>query len=172
MVQRMKQMSEESKPSKPASVDIFQLLSETLEKQKQKRREELLTSLNIQDFFAEGTITISRRTCRGIDCNLCTKVCPTNALFWKAGEIGIMEELCIFCGACVLSCIVDDCIRITRKRANGQLEIFSKPRDFMLLQHHINATKRRTTILDTFRRPKHYLKRKRSSKRKHRKTQK
>jgi ferredoxin len=163
----MKPMPEESKPSKPTNIDIFQILSETLEKQKKKRREELLAPLNIQEFFAEGTITINRRTCRGIDCNLCTKVCPTNALFWKAGEIGVMEELCIFCGACVLSCIVDDCIRITRKRANGGIEIFSKPRDFMMLQHNIDAKKRRATILDTFQRPEHYFKRKRGRKRKH-----
>ena len=172
MVQRMKLMSEESKPSKPTNIDIFQILSETLEKQKKKRREELLAPLNIQEFFAEGTITINRRICRGIDCNLCTKVCPTDALFWKAGEIGVMEELCVFCGACVLSCIVDDCIRITRKRANGEIEIFSKPKDFMMLQHNINARRRRATILDTYRRPSHYLKPKQSRKRKHRGTQK
>jgi ferredoxin len=165
----MKPMPKESKSDKQ-DVDIFKLLAETLEKQKQKRRKELLAPLGIQEFFAEGTVTINKRTCRGLDCNLCTKVCPTNALYWKAGEIGITEELCIFCGACVLSCIVDDCIRITRQRANGEIEIFSKPRDFMMLQHNIDAKKRRTVILDTFRRPKHYLKRKRRRKPKRRKT--
>jgi ferredoxin len=168
----MKLMPEESKSSKPPDVDIFQLLSETLEKQKKKRREELLTPLNIQEFFAGGTITINKRTCRGIDCNLCTKVCPTKALFWKTGEIEIMQELCIFCGACVLACIVDDCIRITRKRTNGEIEIFSKPRDFTLLQHNIDARKRQAAILDTFRRPEHYLKHERGPKRKHRETHK
>jgi ferredoxin len=160
----MKSMPEESKPNKPEDVDIFQLLSETLKKKKKRRREELLAPLNIKEFFAEGTITINRRTCRGIDCNLCTKVCPTKALFWKAGEIGTAEELCVFCGACVLSCIVDDCVRITRKRANGEIEIFSKPRDFMILQHNIDAKKRRTLILDTFRTPEQYLKRDRKPK--------
>lgn len=164
----MNLMPEESKRSKPSNVDIFEMLSDTMEKQKQKRRKELLAPLNIQEFFTEGTITISRRACRGIDCNLCTKVCPTNALFWKAGEIGVMKELCVFCGACVLSCIVDDCIRITRKRANGEIEIFSKPRDFMMLQHNTDAKKRRAVILDTYRRPDHYLKRKRGSKPKRR----
>jgi hypothetical protein len=42
----------------------------------------------------------------------------------------------------------------------------------MMLQHKINAKRRRATILDTYRRPSHYLKRKRSRKRKHRGTQK
>jgi hypothetical protein len=42
----------------------------------------------------------------------------------------------------------------------------------MMLQHNINAKRRRETILDTYRRPNHYLRPKRGRKRKHRKTQK
>jgi len=154
----MKLMPEENKSNRPKDIDMFQLLSKTLKDQKQKRRKELLTPLLVQEFFVEGTVTINKRTCRGLDCNLCTKVCPTKALYWKAGEIGIIEELCIFCGACVLTCIVDNCIKIKRKRANGETEVFSKPRDFLMLQHNIDAKKRRTIILDTFRAPEHYLK--------------
>jgi Na+-translocating ferredoxin:NAD+ oxidoreductase RNF subunit RnfB len=53
---------------------------------------------------------------------LCIKACPTNALFWKAGMVGIIEELCIYCGACVLNCIVDDCIKIVRKDQTVRLK--------------------------------------------------
>jgi ribosomal protein S21 len=42
----------------------------------------------------------------------------------------------------------------------------------MMLQHNINAKRRRATILDTYRRPRHYLKPKQSRKRKHGGTQK
>src|SRR4030067_3094563 len=115
-------MPKESKPNKPSSVDIFQILSETAEKTKKKQREELLTSLSVKEFFVEGNITIDKKTCRGVECKLCIKACPTSALFWKAGEVGITQELCIYCGACVLSCIVDDCIKIERKRPNGETE--------------------------------------------------
>jgi Fe-S-cluster-containing hydrogenase component 2 len=159
-------MPKESKRSNSKDVDMFQLLSETLEKQKQKRRKELLAPLNVQEFFAEGTITINKRTCRGLDCNLCVKACPTSALYWKAGDIGVTKELCIFCGACVLNCIVDDCIRISRKRADGETEVFSKPRDFMTLQHSIDAKKRLTRVLEVFPTYEDYVKCVRKRKRK------
>jgi len=136
------------------SVDIFKLLSE-----KKTQREELLAPLGIKEFFAEGTITINKRICEGIDCKLCIKACPTNALYWKAGEVGITKELCIYCGACVLSCIVDDCIKITRKRATGEVESFGKPKDFTKLQHKIDTEKRFERIKEVFPTPEDYLKR-------------
>ena len=139
--------------------DIFQLLTETAEKEKKKRREELLAPLDIKEFFVEGSITINKRTCKGVECKLCIKACPTNALFWRAGEVGITEELCIYCGACVLNCIVDDCIRIVRKRVTGEVESFSKPRDFTALQHGINVKKRFERIQDVFPKVEDYLKR-------------
>lgn len=147
------------KISKPSSVDIFQILMETAEKEKKKRREELLAPLGVEEFFVEGKITINKRTCDGVECKLCIKACPTNALFWKAGEVGIIEELCVYCGACVLSCIVDDCIKITRKRENGEVESFSKPKEFTALQHGINAKKRHERIQDVFPKAEDYLKR-------------
>lgn len=155
---KMKLMPEESKPSKSADVDMFHLLSETVQKQKQKRRKELLAPLGVQEFFADGTITINKRTCRGIDCNLCVKACPTKALYWKAGDIGVTTELCIFCGACVLNCIVDDCIKISRKRVTGEIEKFSKPKDFTTLQTNINTEKRFKQILEVFPTAEEYLK--------------
>jgi Fe-S-cluster-containing hydrogenase component 2 len=155
---KMTQMPEKSKPSKPPTTDIFELLKETTEKGKKKRRQELLAPLEVQEFFTEGTISINKKTCQGVECKLCIKACPTNALFWKAGEVGITEELCIYCGACVLSCIVDDCIRITRKRASGETESFSKPKEFMNLQHGIDVKKRHERIKEVFPTTKEYLK--------------
>ncbi|MEM3725749.1 MAG: hypothetical protein QXK98_02665 [Candidatus Bathyarchaeia archaeon] len=133
------------------SANIFQLLVETTEKEKQKRREELLAPLGITQFFAKGKITINKRICKGVECKLCIKACPTNALFWKAGEVGITEDLCIYCGACVLNCIVDDCIKVVRERADGETESFSKPRDVVMLQHSINSKKRTQRVDAAFR---------------------
>jgi len=151
-------------PSKPSSVDIFQLLTETAKKEEKKRREELLTPLGVKEFFADGSITINNRTCKGVECKLCIEACPTNALYWKAGEVGITEEICVYCGACVLSCIVDDCIKIVRKRLTGEVESFSKPRYFMTLQHSINAKKRFERIQGVFPKAENYLKRYRTQK--------
>jgi ferredoxin len=134
-------------------------LAKTGDKERRKRREELLVSLGVKEFFTEGKITIDKRTCKGLECKLCIKACPTSALFWKAGEVGIVEDLCVFCGACVLSCIVDDCIKIVRKRANGELERFSRPSGFITLQYDVNAKKRFESIKDVFPETEDYLKR-------------
>jgi ferredoxin len=152
-------MSKENKPSSRPSVDIFQLLSETAGKEKKKRRLELLAQLGLVEFFVEGSITINKRTCEGIECKLCIKACPTSALFWKDGEVRIVPELCIYCGACVSNCIVDDCIKIMRKRAEGQVESFSKPREFTALQHSINAKKRCERVHELFPKVEDYLER-------------
>jgi NAD-dependent dihydropyrimidine dehydrogenase PreA subunit len=152
-------MSKETKHANRPSVDIFQLLTETTEKEKKKRRQELLAPLGLVEFFVDGRITINKRTCKGIECKLCIKACPTNALFWKDGEVGITEELCIYCGACVLNCIVDDCIKIKRKRADGEIESFSKPGEFTALQHSINAKKRCERVREIFPKIENYLKR-------------
>jgi len=147
------------KGEKSSSLDIFQLLTETTEKEKKKQREELLAPLGIIEFFDEGSITINKRTCKGVECKLCIEACPTNALYWRAGEVGITEELCIYCGACVLSCIVDDCIKLVRKRSTGEIERFSRPREFLTLQNDINAKKRFERIQDIFPKIENYLKR-------------
>ena len=130
-------------PEKNSSnVDIFNLLSDGKERAKKKRREELLASSGVKEFFAEGNISIDKRTCRGVECKLCIKACPTNALFWKAGEVGIVDDLCVYCGACVLCCMVDDCIKVERKREDGKAERFSKPKEAVKLEEKINAKKR------------------------------
>jgi len=115
---------------------------------KRKQREELLTATGVQEFFKEGKITVNKRTCWGQECKLCIKACPTSALYWKTGEIGITEDLCVYCSACVLSCMVDDCINVERKREDGKLEKFSKTRDVIKLEHAINTKKRAERVRD------------------------
>jgi ferredoxin len=133
-----------------SSVDIFSLLSDNEEKAKKKRRDELLASSGVKEFFEEGSISVDKRTCHGLECKLCIKACPTNALYWKAGEIEVVDDLCVYCGACVLSCMVDDCIKITRKREDGKVEKFSKPMDVLKLENRINAKKRFERVGEVF----------------------
>jgi Na+-translocating ferredoxin:NAD+ oxidoreductase RNF subunit RnfB len=94
-----------------------------------------------------------------LECKLCIKACPTSALFWQKGEIGITEDLCVYCGACVLSCMVDDCIKIERTRENGKVERFSKPRDVVKLQECINGKNRFDRVAEVFPTCQEYCKR-------------
>ena len=139
-------MSKESS----SSLDIFGLLSESGEERKKKQRKGLLASAGVEDFFSEGKISINKLTCYGLQCKLCIKACPTTALYWKRGEVGITEDLCVYCGACVLSCMVDDCIKVERKRESGELERFSKPTDVLKLEHRINTKKRIERVKEVF----------------------
>jgi len=133
-------------PTKTASsVDIFGLLSEdsgVAEAEKKKRRQELLEPTGVKELFKEGTISINKFTCVGGQCKLCIKACPTNALYWSTSGVGITEDLCVYCGACVLNCMVDDCIKIERKRDDGKVERFSKPNDVIKLAERLNSQKR------------------------------
>jgi Fe-S-cluster-containing hydrogenase component 2 len=122
-----------------------------------KEHKDLLATLGVEEFFLEGDVSIERKTCRGTECQLCIKACPTSALFWKVGEVGIVKELCIYCGACVLSCIVDDCIRIERKRVSGEVETFSKPKDYIMLQNRISTEKRSGKIKEAFPKTESFL---------------
>jgi ferredoxin len=156
-------MPKESKPSQSPGTDIFQILTERTKYERTGQREKLLAPLGVKEYFAEGTITLNKRTCKGLECKLCMKACPTNALFWKTGEVGLTPDLCIYCGACVLNCIVDDCIQISRKRPDGRVERFSTPRGFVALQHNIDARKRLEKILEVFPTPEDYIKQQRKS---------
>ncbi len=136
-------------PPKPAStVDIFGLLSEDSSKavdeeaEKKKRRQELLEPTGVKELFKEGKIKVNNFTCVGGQCKLCIKVCPTNALYWSTNGVGVVDDLCVYCGACVLNCMVDDCIKIERKREDGATERFSKPVDVVKLQERRNGAKR------------------------------
>jgi len=134
-----------------SNVDIFGLLSVDKEAEaKKKQRKELLASTGVKEFFEEGKISIDKRTCWGLECKLCIEKCPTNALYWKTGEVGIVEDLCVYCGACVLCCMVDDCIKVERKRENGKVERFSKPKEIVKLEEKINVKKRLERVRDLF----------------------
>ncbi len=138
------------KKSEEESVNIFDLLSEEAPEEEEEKpkslRAELLEPMEVKDLFEEGSISIDMRTCKGIECNLCVKACPTSALYWKAGEIGIIEDICIHCTACVANCMVDDCICVTRKRPDGKTESFSNPKDVCVLLHNINSKKRKDRV--------------------------
>ena len=143
-----------------SNYDMFDILSgseekaakeKTVEKSAQrKQREELLAPTCVKDIFPEGTISVNKNTCIGVQCKLCVKVCPTNALYWQSSGVGIIEDLCVHCGACVLVCMVDDCIKVTRKREDGTEEQFSKPSDVLALTNEVNAKKRFGRVREVF----------------------
>ena len=147
------------KPETPSDTDIFQLLSEASKKKRKEKRAQLLQPIGVKEFFEEGSISIDKRTCKGVECKLCIEACPTNALYWKSGEVGVVEELCVFCTACVSSCIVDNCIQVSRSRSNGETEKFSTPKDVLTLLNTIGSKKRVNIIKSRFPTMETYLKR-------------
>ncbi len=139
------------------SDDIFGLLSgNSAESEKRKNRAELLAPTGVKELFKEGKISINKYTCVGVQCKQCLKVCPTNALYWANGKVEIIDDLCVYCGACVLSCMVDDCIKVERKRDDGQVEKFSKPSDVILLEKKANANKRIQRVQSVMMKPQDY----------------
>lgn len=133
------------------SIDIFRMLFEESKKKREKRTE-ILESIGVKEFFEHGKIEINNRTCQGIECKLCIKACPTNALYWGYGRVNVIEDLCIYCAACVLSCIVDNCIKVARKRAGGRAEVFSTPREAAKLLQSISNRRRADLVSRVFRR--------------------
>jgi len=133
-------------PSKqPSTFDLMDEESESQideEAEKRQRRKELIEPTGVKELFKEGKIDINKFTCVGGQCKLCIKACPTNALYWGTGHVGIIEDLCVYCGACVLNCMVDNCIKVERKREDGTLEQFSKPSDVIKLVERNNSQKR------------------------------
>lgn len=125
-----------------SEVDIFHLLENASREKRRRNKQRLLESLGIEEFFEEGSISVDKKTCRGAECKLCIEACPTNALYWSLGDVGIEWDLCVYCTACVLSCIVDDCIRVWRRRPSGEVEEFSNPRQAIVLLHKIASMKR------------------------------
>ena len=112
---------------------------------------QILSSMGVtKEYFKDGNIKIDKSTCKGLECRLCIKACPTNALYWVDGEVKIEKDLCIHCCSCVLSCIVDNCIQVTRKREDGRIEEFSTPRDVILLCRKIASEKRREVTKKRF----------------------
>jgi NAD-dependent dihydropyrimidine dehydrogenase PreA subunit len=148
---------------KASSVDIFSLLSDTAkneEEERKQRRKELLEPTGVKEVFKEGKIKINPYTCVGGQCKICIKACPTNALYWQNGQIGITEDLCVYCGACVVNCMVDDCIKVERKReGDGKTECFSKPADVVCVQQKVAAQKRASRVKTVFPTAERYLER-------------
>jgi ferredoxin len=145
-----------------SGANIYELLQEASEKKKKEKKEkraELLKSMGVEEYFEEGSVKIDMKTCKGIECNLCVKACPTNALYWKTGEIGIVEDLCVYCAACVFNCVVDNCIEVARRRPNGTVEKFSTPRDVLTLLRNIDLRKRSERLRSRFPTAEDYLKR-------------
>jgi len=149
-----------------SSIDIFGMLSDSPKKPREKetpqntQRQELLaaTKYKDKDLYPEGTITINKYTCVGLQCKLCIKACPTNALYWTNNGIEVIDDLCLHCDACVLCCMVDDCIKVTRKRPDGKTETFSKPKDVMVMVDKANAQKRLQRICDIYPTAEEYCK--------------
>ena len=138
-----------------SSFDIFSLMEEepkqvSPEEEKRKRRKELLEPTGVKELFKDGKINVNKFTCVGAQCRLCIKACPTNALYWGAGEIGVIEDLCVYCGACVLNCMVDDCIKVERTREDGAVEKFGKPKEVIALSEKTNAKKRSERVKNIF----------------------
>ena len=106
-----------------------------------EERIQLLESIGVKEVFDKGEMKINRRTCRGVDCRLCIQACPTNALYWKEGEVGIVEELCVYCTSCVNVCMIDSCIHVSRVRADGEMEKFSSPQEIQRLLRSISYEK-------------------------------
>jgi Predicted NADH:ubiquinone oxidoreductase, subunit RnfB len=132
-------------PSKPPSIfDLMNEDSEALseEEERKKRRKELIEPTGVKELFKEGKISINKFTCVGGQCKLCIKACPTNALYWGTGEVGIIEDLCVYCGACVANCMVDNCIKIERTGDDSRTEKFSKIGDIVKLDERKNTKKR------------------------------
>lgn len=151
------------KQGETKSIDIHKLLLEASRRKKQEKRAQLLQSIGVKEFFEDGKIKIDMKTCKGVECKLCIEVCPTNALFWRLGEIGIVDELCIYCTSCVLNCMVDNCIQVERKRPNGKTERFSNPIHVFSLLERLNARNRMKTIESVFPDQETYMKRYRRS---------
>lgn len=133
-----------------SNIDMFGMLSDDSEEKKKSQRKELLASTGVKDFFEKGDINIEKRICQGIECKLCINACPTNALFWQSGEVKIVKDLCVYCGACVLCCMVEDCIKIKRIRKDGKEEKFSKPKELITLEERINTKKRVKCVRNLF----------------------
>ena len=134
----------EKRKEKPVT-DIPKVRAVASRKREKTRREALLKSIGVKEFFEEGSVKIDMKTCKGVECQLCIKACPTNALYWKMGEVGLVDDLCIYCTSCVLNCIVDGCIAVERKRNDGTVERFSTPSEVFALFKNMNADRRVAT---------------------------
>ena len=139
------------------SVDIFSLMVREEEKRRKAVREEVLSALDIPEFFSSGSVSIDIGKCYGPQCDLCVKACPTSAIFWREGHLIVQEELCIYCTACVANCMVEGCIRVRRVRPDGRVEEYSSLRDVAALQKATAGAKAMEMVERLFPSPEEYL---------------
>ena len=139
--------------------DIFGLLVAAQEERRRSLREEVLSSLGIEDRFVKGSIWIDERKCYGPQCDLCVKACPTSAIFWREGRLIVQEEVCIYCTACVLNCMVEDCIHVRRVRPDGRVEEFSSAREVACLHRAVAGEKAVEAVERIFPSPEDYIRR-------------
>lgn len=125
--------------------DIYSLLSG--QEKPRINRAEILRSMGIiQLFFEEGSLKIDMSKCLGVECKLCVKACPTNALYWDEAKVKLEEDLCINCSACVLNCIVDNCMILTRRSGDGKTSKFGTPRGAALANNSTASQKRKNVV--------------------------
>ena len=59
-------------------------------------------AMKVFPFFL-GRISIDKSKCSK-DCDVCSKVCPTNAIKMEGGKPTVKERYCVFCNACLNVC--------------------------------------------------------------------
>ena len=121
------------------------------EKRSPKKQNALLRhkylSMAIVDIFLEGYLLIDMKLCKREECSKpCIEVCSTNALHWSKDGMVIFSELCMHCGACVLACEVENCMKITRKRSCGKVETLSSPKQVLTVHRNASTEKRRQRV--------------------------
>ena len=93
-----------SKKTENSEANIYDLLLQASEKEKKEKRAELLKSMGVKEYFEEGSMEIDMRTCKGIECNLCVKTCPTFSIDEEGVKKGKPKITCAKCGKCVDTC--------------------------------------------------------------------
>ena len=141
------------------AIDIFGLMVEEEEKRQRAVREEVLEALGIPEFFVKGSVHVDLNKCYGVECDLCVKACPTSAIFWRSGRLVVQEEICIFCTACVVNCMVKDCITVRRVRPDGTVEEFSSLDDVARLLRAVAGRRANDMVERLFPSPGDFLNR-------------
>ncbi len=131
-----------------SSPDIYSLLLKE-QKKPSVNKTEILHSMGItQQYYEEGSLMIDISICLGVECKLCIKACPTNALYWDEARVKLEEDLCIYCSACVLNCVVDNCMVLTRRGSDGKVSRFGTPRRAALVNNSIASKKRKKAVAE------------------------
>jgi 4Fe-4S ferredoxin len=63
----------------------------------------------------EGVIRLERSLCPA-GCQACADMCPTHALEMEDGQLVLLEQFCIYCGACTQICPAPEALLVRRHR--------------------------------------------------------